>query len=366
MVAYLLRMVKTPLNIYEHHLTSGHIKPDSQQRQAIIKLDAIYQQLSTLKKSWVKRLLSKSKPRGLYMWGSVGIGKTYLMDLFFECGEYQKLRMHFFSFMRDIHQKLRQHQGQKDPLFAIAKELAQRYDVICFDEFFVSNITDAMILGELFKYLFAEGIVLIATSNIDPDNLYKDGLQRERFLPAIEAIKQHTEVIHLTTEQDYRKQHTKPAAVYFFPLNENAEQSMKNCFEFYNNSNTFSTSALTVNQHQLPTRRHHHGILWCDFSELCVEDRSQDDYLYLAKQFHTILIDHVTTIKTTDRRTILRFIHLIDILYDQHVRVIIAAATAVADLYPQGPYEFEFQRTISRLIEMQSENYFDRDDAIIQ
>lgn len=366
MVAYLLGMVKTPLSIYKQQLADGLIKIDDQQQQAIIKLDAIYQALAAAtSKSLFKRLTAKRTTRGLYMWGSVGIGKTYLMDLFYQCGDYPKLRMHFFSFMRDIHLKLNHYQGQKDPLKKIAQQLAEQTRVICFDEFFVTNIADAMILGELFKHLFAAGITLVATSNTEPDNLYKDGLQRERFIPAIEALKQHTDVIHLTTQHDYRKQHTRPAEVYFFPLDETSQQQMQDSFDFYNSYGKYDHDALTVNDHPLPVIRKHQGILWCNFKNLCEQDRSQNDFIYLAKHFHTLLIDNVKQMNARDRRTILRFVHLIDILYDEHVRVIIAAQTCAAELYPNGPHEFEFQRTLSRLIEMQSKTYFDRDDSIL-
>ena len=343
-------MVNSPLSIYEQQLINGEIKADEQQRLVITQLDKIHKELSVPpKKSLLKPFVSKKTMRGLYLWGSVGIGKTYLMDLFYQCGNYPKLRMHFFTFMRDIHQKLQHYQGQKDPLKKIAYDIAEHAQVICFDEFFVSNIADAMILGELFKHLFTAGIILIATSNTEPDNLYKDGLQRERFLPAIEALKRHT----------------CPADVYFFPLNETTKNHMQASFDFYNNYGDFDHTPLKVNNHQLPVIRKHQGILWCNFQDLCQHNRSQNDYIYLAKHFHTLLIDNVKPIAACDRRTILRFIHLIDIFYDEHVRVVIAAATCAAELYSQGPHEFEFQRTLSRLIEMQSKVYFDRDDSIL-
>ena len=363
MVAYLHTMVKSPLKNYQQQLAARTIEPDAQQRHAIEKLDEVFHALSdNAKKTFFKRFKKNTSVKGLYLWGGVGIGKTFLMNLFYDCAEFPKLRMHFFTFMLMIHKKLQQQQGQKNPLALIAQELAAQTRVICFDEFFVTNIADAMILGELFKALFAQGIVLIATSNVAPDALYKDGLQRERFLPAIEAIKTHTEVIHLSTQHDYRRYNHKPAAVYFFPLDQQTQTDMQTAFDYYNNSAQFDDEPITINTHTLPVIRKHSGILWCDFNELCVRERSQNDYIWLAKHYHTILIDHVTSISAKNRSTILRFVHMIDIFYDEHVRVVIAAATPAHELYPKGPHSFEFQRTLSRLIEMQSQTYYDQDD----
>jgi cell division protein ZapE len=361
MVAYLLYMVKTPLSIYEQQLRDGQIQPDDQQRRAIEKLDNIFTVLSApQKKIFFRKLRKKSFINGLYMWGSVGIGKTYLMDLFYDCINCPKMRMHFFTFMHDIHKQLQKKQGQKNPLVSIASDIAAKTRVICFDEFFVTNIADAMILGELFKLLFESGITLIATSNTAPDNLYKEGLQRERFIPAIEALKQHTDVLHLTTDQDYRRQQRKPAEVYFFPLDNDTETKMQAAFDYYNSGDEYDREPLMVNTHSLAVIRKNNDILWCDFRDLCEQDRSQDDYIYLTQKFHTILIDGIEPIASNDRKTILRFVHMIDIFYDEHVRVVISAQIAAQDIYPtKGPHEFEFQRTLSRLIEMQSKAYFE-------
>jgi len=353
-------MVKSPLNIYEQQIATGQIQPDDQQRHTVEKLDFIFNSLSQpTKKTFFSRFKSPQPVKGLYMWGSVGIGKTYLMDLFYDCTNVPKLRMHFFTFMLDIHKRLQRHQGQKNPLHIIAKEISEKTTLICFDEFFVTNIANAMILGELFKALFSEGIILVATSNTAPDNLYKYGLRRERFLPAITALKAHTETIHLTTQHDYRKQQKKPAEVYFFPLDDTAETYMQEAFDFYNKNEDFDRDPVIINAHSLAVIRKHHDILWCDFRDLCETERSQNDYIAIAKQFNTVMIDGAHPILAQDRKTILRFVHLIDILYDKHVRVIISAATPVHDIYLSGPHTFEFQRTLSRLIEMQSKDYFD-------
>lgn len=353
-------MVKTPLSCYEQQLRDGQIQADDQQLHAIEKLDKIFTALNQpVKKRLFKRKSKKQSVTGLYLWGSVGIGKTYLMDLFYDCATFPKMRMHFFTFMHNIHKQLHEHQGQKNPLTLIANRIAEQTNVICFDEFFVTNIADAMILGELFKSLFAAGITLIATSNTEPDNLYKDGLQRERFLPAINALKQHTDVIHLTTKHDYRRQQKKPAEVYFFPLNDTTETQMQEAFDYYNQGKDYDREPLDVNSRTLAVIRKHDTILWCDFRDLCQQDRSQDDYIILAKHYRTILIDGIEPIASHDRRTILRFVHMIDIFYDEQVRVIISAETPAQALYPGGPHTFEFQRTLSRLIDMQSKDYFE-------
>ncbi|PHQ79310.1 MAG: cell division protein ZapE, partial [Coxiella sp. (in: Bacteria)] len=269
MLAYLLGMVKRPLTIYQQLRADGTIAADAQQLSAVTLLDVLFNTLESPKKSLFGRF-KKSKPaKGLYLWGSVGIGKTFLMDLFYDCLTIPKRRIHFFAFMLDVHRQLNQQQGQKDPLKLIADKVTQDINVLCFDEFFVTNIADAMILGELFKLLFDRGIVLVATSNVAPDDLYKNGLQRERFLPAIEALKTHTDVIHLANHHDYRQLHDKPAAVYFFPLDDYNEQAMQHAFEYYSDSTTSQPQSLTLNDHTFPVIAKHQGILWCLFTELC-------------------------------------------------------------------------------------------------
>lgn len=347
-------MIKTPLTCYQQQLTDGTIKEDAQQRRAVEQLERIFTELQPSPKKLLRRTKAAQHVKGLYLWGSVGIGKTYLMDLFYECITFKKMRMHFFTFMLDIHKRLHTHQGEKNPLHIIAKEISRHSRVICFDEFFVTNIADAMILGELFKALFSQGITLIATSNTAPDNLYQNGLQRERFLPAIAALKMHTHVIHLTTQHDYRTQQKEPAELYFFPLNDATETQMQDAFDFYNNGHDFDRDPIMINQHSLAVIRKNEGILWCDFRDLCETNRSQNDYIALTKQFKTVMIDGLHPIAAKDRKTILRFVHLIDILYDKKVRVIICAAVPAHEIYKKGPHEFEFQRTLSRLIEMQS------------
>ncbi len=357
-------MNHTPLNQYEHDMAAGLIQSDAQQRRAIEKLNVIFEGLESPQKGFFKR---RQPIKGLYLWGSVGIGKTYLMDLFYNCVSAPKMRQHFFNFMLNIHQQLREKQGQKNPLQHIAQDLAARARLICFDEFFVNDIADAMLLGELFKALFERNIILVTTSNRAPDDLYKDGLQRERFLPAIAAIKAHTDVMHLTTQHDYRSTQTpsdhhileEPLSLYFFPLDDCTERTMQRTFDLYNQGAHDDQIPLILNLHTLPVLRKSEHIVWCRFHDLCEDTRSHNDYIALAKQFHTVLIDGVTPITNHDRKTILRFVHLIDILYDAQVRVVISASVCAADLY-RGAAQFEFERTLSRLIEMQSPQYFNK------
>ena len=355
----------SPLEKYQELLAAGQLNEDIQQALVIEKFNACYDTLCTTKKSWLTKLKSPSPIKGFYLWGSVGIGKTALLDIFFDCIPCTKLRLHFFKFMRDIHQQLQIKQGKKNPLALIAKEIALQHKVICFDEFFVSDIADAMVLGELFQQLFQAGITLIATSNTAPDDLYKNGLQRERFLPAIEAIKKYTEVIHLTSQKDYRLRHEKPTHTYLYPINQDNKNKMRQFFDYYAHGAHSNSEPIELNTHCLNVIKKSRGVLFCSFRELCEADRSNKDYLDLANNFHTVLLEGLTQIPTHDRKTILRFIHLIDIFYDQHVRLIILADTELNDIYPQGPHHVEFGRTHSRLIEMQSPHYVDRDDTVV-
>ncbi len=348
----------TPLENYQAKLATHAYQKDPQQLIAIQILDILYHALhKRYHPSLLDNFLPKKMIKGLYLCGSVGIGKTFLLDIFFECADFPKLRMHFFTFMRYIHAELKKYQGQKNPLTLIAKEIAKKTSVICFDEFFVSDIADAMILGELFQVLFKAGIVLITTSNTRPDDLYKHGLQRERFLPAIAAIKKNTTIIQLATQVDYRLYHQKPAGVYFSPIDATEKIQMQNAFSYYSHAKNISDSAILVNEHLVPIIQKSEDVLWCDFKALCVDDRSQNDYLDIAKRYHTVLIDHIPATEKQDKKAALRFVYLIDILYDAHVRVIISAEKS-----PDGICNIE--RTVSRLMEMQSKNYFDMNGRI--
>jgi len=353
--------MKTPLSIYEEKLAAGEIRPDINQRPIIEKLDTLFQTLViqySQKKSWLRKLKRHIPVKGLYLWGNVGIGKTFMMDCFYDALPIKKMRLHFHQFMRQIHEDLTEIQGQINPLDAIAKKIAQTARVICFDEFLVSNIADAMILGELFRALFTQGITLITSSNTPPDLLYKEGLQRERFLPAIALIKAHTEVILLHTQTDYRKQHIQQAGVYYCPEDLASEKHMQNCFTHFSRGSAASDAPITLYNRDIPIIKRAANVIWFDFEVICGRPRSQNDYLEIAKQYHTILINGLRQIKPREKDLILSFIYLVDILYNAHCRLVISASTSLENIYTeQATMGITFARTLSRLIEMQSENY---------
>lgn len=355
----------TPLLYYQQQIDSNLIEKDPQQREVILELQSIYDQLikqDRATQSWWGRLLHPITPaqpiNGLYLWGSVGVGKTFLMDLFFSCLPIKKMRRHFHQFMRDIHTQMKQWQGTKNPLDRIAKNIAADTRVLCFDEFMVDDIADAMILANLFKALFAQRICLIASSNVRPDDLYKNGLQRELFLPAIDMIKQNTHVFHMVSHHDYRLTHHNPAGVYFFPLGQQAEINMEKCFAHFSHQLPVSSADIELLGRPVHIHKQAGNTIWFDFLALCDIPRSQNDYLELAKKYKTVLISNIPVIRANQPNLITSFINLIDIFYDARLRVIISAAADVEELYPEGQLRFAFARTQSRLIEMQSVDYF--------
>lgn len=346
----------TPASIYQQKLDNKEITPDDNQRPVIDKLDAIFHAL--IKKHRRKGFFKRKKPvKGLYLWGSVGTGKTFMMDCFYNALPLKKMRLHFHQFMQRVHLDLAEIQGQKNPLIIIAKRIAQTAHVICFDEFLVSNIADAMILGELFKALFDEGVTLITSSNTPPDLLYKDGLQRERFLPAIALIQTHTDVIHLYTSIDYRKRHIQQTGVYYYPDDANAKKQMENCFTHFSQGATPSFESITLCNRTVPIVKRASSVIWFDFEVICGRPRAQPDYLALTQQYHTVLISGLRHIEAKEKDLILSFIYFVDILYDAHCRLIISADIEMGKIYTKGPSIDSFKRTYSRLIEMQSESY---------
>ena len=358
-----------PSHRYQQACLQGELEADPQQQQALCFLDRIHQELivrQEKRNSNIGKLRRAIKPRppivGLYLWGGVGIGKTHLMDLFYDGLPVQKMRMHFHVFMRELHNRLNAIQGQANPLQIIASDIADNHVVICFDEFFVSNITDAMLLGELFHCLFERGLCLVTTSNIPPDQLYRDGIQRERFLPAIALLQQHTEVMALTTQHDYRLRHLEKTGVYFTPLNQTAQQQLDHCFLHFSHNTPSNSEQITLFGRQLNVVRQANGVIEFEFNELCSPPRSQNDYLAIAEQYHTVIIRNVPQIKATDTHHAILLINLVDVLYDHHTRLIISAATPIDSIYPKGKVTFEFERTESRLIEMNAPDYFAQSD----
>ena len=353
-------MHRRPLAIYESRITDGGYKVDPAQRQAIEELDRIWIELNAHPVSgWWANLRGKQrKPvTGLYMWGGVGRGKTWLMDLFFDSlpGK-DKQRIHFHRFMARVHATLKTMPSTRDPLPEIARQWAKQYRVLCFDEFFVSDIADAMLLGGLLQALFAEGVTLIATSNVAPDDLYRNGLQRAKFLPAIESLKKHTLSLHVDGEQDFRLRLLQRSEIFLQPLNDHAEISLSKAYERMSAGCSMDTS-LEINGRTLNAKQRSDGIIWFNFKELCDQPTSTADYIEIAKAFNTVLLSNVPLMDECNADATRRFINLIDEFYDRNVKMLISAANPINKLYTGNRLSFEFQRTTSRLTEMQSNDY---------
>lgn len=300
--------------------------------------------------------------RGLYIHGGVGRGKTWLMDLFFQSLPFKdKQRSHFHRFMQFVHDELKKHPDESDPLELVADKVAKRARVLCFDEFFVSDIADAMLLGTLFTALFARGVTLIATSNVAPDDLYKDGLQRARFLPAIRAIKAHCEVVHMAAGTDYRLRLLERASTWYDCSNKDTTAALEALFVEVAGEPGVADSTLTLNHRRLKTRRKADDAVWFTFKELCDGPRGQADYIELAKCYHTIFLSDVPVLTVEHENQARRFISLVDEFYDRAVKLIVCAAAPVDALYQGKKLQFEFERTRSRLIEMQSQQYLARE-----
>ncbi len=352
----------TPLDYYQEQCQKGVIFEDHQQLAALKNLQRVYEDLVAEQKQRTSLLAFLRKPHlvtGLYLWGGVGIGKTFIMDCFYNVLPFpNKMRMHFHQFMQSVHLSLKKHQGEQDPLQVIAKELAKNTLVLCFDEFFVSDITDAMILGRLLRALFANGVCLVTTSNVRPDDLYKNGLQRSQFLPAIAMIKQDTEVVHITTQVDYRLRHLKEAGVFYSPLDDTARNNMEKSFNTLTQAISLETAPILINSRQIKIEKQAGDIIWFEFAEICRVPRSQNDYLAIAQQYRTVFISNIPVIEANDKDTICLFISMVDVFYDARVRLVISAAESVPQLYSRGYKILEYTRTHSRLLEMQSVDYF--------
>ena len=348
-----------PEQRYQQLIKNGELLPDEQQVAVVAQLQRLYLALQQReKRTWWQRCVATAPIQGLYVWGGVGIGKTCMMDLFYQClpGK-RKLRTHFHRFMRQIHTKMIELQGQADPLVLVAKELATQTDIICFDEFFVNDIVDAMLLGNLLQALFSQGIVLVATSNIAPDDLYRHGLQRDRFLPAIVLLKQHTEVMQLMGAQDYRLQTHQRAGTFYQPLDKATRLRFKQHFVSLAGDAVVWHMPLTVDSRPLAPVAYAHGVAWFEFTEIIHIPHSQRDYLELAQCFHTVFISQVEAIAAKDDDVICNFIKLVDVFYDMQVKLVMQAAVSVDELYTQGRLLETFTRTKSRLTEMQSHEY---------
>ena len=300
--------------------------------------------------------------RGLYVWGGVGRGKTHLVDLFHRApGLDPKLRIHFHRFMRLVHDELKTLPDREDPLAIVAARIAKRARVLCFDELHVSDITDAMILGRLLAGLFGHGTTLVATSNIEPSRLYANGLQRERFLPAIELLERHTKVVRLESASDYRLRALERARIWYSPLGPGAERGLAECFRALAPEDTAEGGALVILGRSVPCVRHAEGIAWFDFETLCGGPRAVADYIEVARDFHSVVLSGVPVLDDDRRDPVRRFIHLVDELYERNVNLIVSAAAPPDGLYRGRRLAAPFERTRSRLVEMQSTDYLGRE-----
>ncbi|MHA7841248.1 MAG: cell division protein ZapE [Gammaproteobacteria bacterium] len=354
-------LINTVTQLYQADLAAGIIFPDPVQAIAVQHL----QQVSTaLVKKNKKKLGAirhwcpfgkKKSVKGLYLWGTVGIGKTYLMDIFYRSLPFEKKRrQHFHGFMKEVHVALKQLQGHKNPLKLIAKDIAKNIHVLCFDEFFVSDIGDAMLLAGLLEALLQWGVTLVATSNCAPDRLYHNGLQRSLFLPAIQLLKNHCTIFEMVSTQDYRLRQLEEEGVYFYPLNEQSEEKIAKIFAMLAEEGVCEGGEIIVEGRSIKTQRKATNVIWFDFENICNIPRSQIDYLAIAQLFSTVIISNVPQISKNHTNAITYFIYLVDIFYDHRVNLIVSAEVPITDLYPEGEKAFEFQRTQSRLIEMQS------------
>ena len=367
----------SPTSRYQQALNDGSHQPDNVQQEAVNRLETIFQALTTparpapqesgLMARFGKLLGKRESPinapvRGLYMWGGVGRGKTWLMDLFYHSlpGE-RKQRLHFHRFMLRVHEELTALQGQSDPLEIIADRFKAETDVLCFDEFFVSDITDAMLLGGLMKALFARGITLVATSNIPPDELYRNGLQRARFLPAIDAIKQYCDIMNVDAGVDYRLRTLTQAHLWLSPLNAETQRQMDKLWLALAGAKGDHAPTLEINHRPMQTLAVENQTLAVSFTTLCVDARSQHDYIALSRLFHTVLLSDVPVMTTLMESEARRFIALVDEFYERHVKLVVSAAAPLYEIYQGERLKFEFQRCLSRLQEMQSEEYLKRE-----
>jgi cell division protein ZapE len=363
----------TPLQRYQHDLEHKGFTPDAAQREAVGHTDALFHALCASPAGNVS-LLGKLRRRlrggrrdpiaGLYFWGGVGRGKTWLVDSFFDCLPFdEKLRMHFHRFMRHVHQELKALPDTEDPLRVVAARLAGRARVICFDEFHVSDITDAMLLGRLLETLFENGVTLVATSNQHPDSLYANGLQRERFLPAIALLHRHTRVINVDGGVDYRLRYLDQATIYHAPLDWQSNGLLQDHFDHLapESGSRMANVSIEIDGRRIPVMRRADGVVWFDFPAICDGPRGATDYIEIARQFQTVLIGNVPRFDDSANDAARRFITLVDEFYDRNVRLVLTAAAPPGALYGGGRLAESFQRTASRLIEMQSHDYLARE-----
>ncbi len=354
------------LDDYQQAASQGAIQADQDQQDALLRLQATSDGLVASHAGWrwyastIQRALGLSqKPvKGVYLWGGVGVGKTYLMDSFFHALPLNdKKRWHFHAFMREIHLGLRAHAGRSNPLIYLARQIRRQTLVICFDELMVHDIADAMLLERLFDALFAQGITVVLTSNIAPDGLYENGLHRARFLPAIELLKRHLTVIHVSGDTDYRLHSTGLGGMCIAPLNKNSDKILNKAFDQLAHHGICKQGVLRIEGRDIATRAYASDVVWFDFNVLCHVPRAQTDYLEIARCFNTVIVSAVPQLLSASSQQITHFIHLIDVLYDHRVTLIFSSEVMIDSMKVPDKYQFAFARTQSRLQEMSTSDY---------
>ncbi len=347
--------------LYEAALAERGYSSDAAQLRAIAALERCEREWADYKarrsNAVTKLLVRPPIPRGVYMWGGVGRGKSFLMDCFFQAVPLtRKTRLHFHEFMREVHRELQDLKGTVNPLDELGRRIARRFRLICFDEFHVADVTDAMILHRLLDAMFANRVSIVTTSNFHPDGLYPNGLHRDRILPAIELLKQKMEVINVDAGTDYRQQTLAQIHMLHTPLGEGADAAMKHAFEQLAEARD-EDPLLHIEHRELRALRRAGGVVWFDFRELCGGPRSQNDYLELASRFHTLLLSNVPQMPPRLASEARRFTWLVDVLYDRRVKLVLSTEVPPEQLYTEGPLAHEFPRTVSRLHEMQSAEF---------
>lgn len=347
--------------VYEAALQARGYTSDPAQLRAIAALERC-------ENEWIRYLEQRSNPvarllrrppipRGVYMVGGVGRGKSFLMDCFFQSVPLRrKTRLHFHEFMREVHRELQELKGLQNPLDELGKRISRRFRLICFDEFHIADVTDAMILHRLLEALFANRVSIVTTSNFRPEGLYPNGLHRDRILPAIDLLNERMEVIDVDNGTDYRSITLEQVAMYLTPLGPEADAAMTEAFDKLAEARD-EDPVLRIEQREIRSRRKAGGVVWFDFKQLCGGPRSQNDYLEIATQFHTVLLSNVPMMPPNLASEARRFTLLIDVLYDRRVKLIMSAAVPAEQLYTEGPLAHEFPRTVSRLNEMRSAEF---------
>jgi len=351
----------TVRELYEHTLAERGYRADEAQLRALDALERCEREWADYKarrsNAVTKLLRHPPIPRGVYMYGGVGRGKSFLMDCFFQSVPLQrKTRLHFHEFMREVHRELQELKGTADPLNELGARMARRFRLICFDEFHIADVTDAMILHRLLASLFEHRVSIVTTSNFHPDGLYPNGLHRDRILPAIELLKARLEVMNVDAGTDYRQRTLGSIELYHCPLGDEADAALLRDFERLAETRDESP-LLHIEQREIRARRRAGGVVWFDFDTLCGGPRSQNDYLELATRFHTLVLSDVPEMSPRLAAQARRFTWLIDVLYDRRVKLVMSAAVPPERLYTEGPLVHEFPRTVSRLTEMQSTEY---------